>query len=102
MKRLLAALLMIVAPAQAQVPDVDFSPEWARCLLAEMRPDEAFKMPVVDAALAIAARCRGLYYGRFAGDVYVATQVIEKTRAGDSRPFEVSPPTPLPPIDKRF
>lgn len=95
MKRLLAVLLLVAAPAHAEVP-----PEgWTKCVIGVLHTSgDTLTGSVTTRAVSAAVQCRPLYRGEPGHDVDMAVRIVEVMRNQAS----VSKPVPLPPADRRF
>lgn len=99
MKHLLAALLLVVAPMQAQAQTPDEAHAWWVCMQLSLEAEKPFGgRSSVMAALDVTRPCRPLYRGPAGGDMDFTVRFIEMKADG----IMVSPPMPLPPTDKRF
>jgi hypothetical protein len=81
------------------------TPEWRDCVLGEMRGRDVMTGQVTMIATIVAARCRHVFNGPEGSDVNIVAFAVGKVRSQPSdgvEPFVVSPPQPLPPMDKRF
>lgn len=95
MKRLLAVLLLVAAPAHAEVPPED----WTKCVIATLMPEDTQRGSVATWGVAAAVQCRHLYPGDPDGmDVRMAVRLLERIREMAA----VSKPVLLPPGDRRF
>lgn len=83
MSRLMLALVVLLAaPAQAQILDS----EWSGCVVDQLTREEALQGSVATGAVAVSIRCKRFFKGKPGEDVDDAVMLIERIRAKVSRP----------------